>query len=58
MIDTDEPCVQPVKTIKRFIDIPKDQSKSENNSSSKTTICILLAIFIGLVFIAVVYKKK
>jgi hypothetical protein len=56
MIDTDKPCVQPVKIVKRFI---KDNTiESEVKSSNKTNICILIAVFIGLVFIAVVYKKK
>jgi hypothetical protein len=65
MIDTDKPCVQPVKIVKRFIDDDtKSKTKSDNldkkveKSTSKTNICILIAIFVGLVFIAVVYKKK
>ena len=32
--------------------------KPKEKLSNKTNICILLAVFIGLVFIAVVYKKK
>jgi hypothetical protein len=67
MIDTDKQCVQPVKIVKRFIDDDvkfKSRTKSDNldkkveKSSNKTKICILIAIFIGLVIIAVVYKKK
>jgi hypothetical protein len=58
MIDTDVPCVQPVKIIKRYIENDSLKSKLEEKTSNKTNIFILLAIFIGLVFIAVVYKKK
>lgn len=58
MIDTDVPCVQPVKIIKRYIENDTIKPKIEEKTSNKTNIFILLAIFIGLVFIAVVYKKK
>jgi hypothetical protein len=50
LIDTNTQCVQPVKTIERFTNVTQ--------SSSNNTLCILIALFIGLVFIAVVYKKK
>jgi hypothetical protein len=69
MIDTNTQCVQPVKTIEKFTDVPKDKSNNvhkDNSSKSESTSClsdnnlmyILVAIFIGLIFIAVVYKKK
>jgi hypothetical protein len=51
LIDTNTQCVQPFKTIERFTNVVK-------TSSNNSTVCILLAIFIGLVFIAIMYKKK
>jgi len=50
LIDTNTQCVQPVKTIERFT--------NDNKSSSNNTLCILLVLFIGLIIIAIVYKKK
>lgn len=69
MIDTNTQCVQPVKTIEKFTDVPKDKSNNihkDNSTKSESENClldnnlmyILVAIFIGLIFIAVVYKKK
>ena len=62
MIDTDKPCVQPVKIVKKLSEDDSIKLNSElkpkEKLSNKTNICILLAVFIGLVFIAVVYKKK
>ena len=69
MIDTNTQCVQPVKTIEKFTDVPKDKSMNvpkDNSTKSEFENClldnnlmyILVAIFIGLIFIAVVYKKK
>ncbi len=50
LIDTNTQCVQSIKTIERFT--------NNNKSSSNNTLCILLALFIGLIIIAIVYKKK
>ena len=50
LIDTNTQCVQPVKTIERFT--------NDTQTSSNNTVCILIALFIGLVLIAVVYNKK
>ena len=50
LIDTNTQCVQPFKTIERFT--------NNTQSSSNNTLCILLALFIGLIIIAIVYKKK
>ena len=50
LIDTNTQCVQSIKTIERFT--------IDNKSSSNNTLCILLALFIGLIIIAIVYKKK